>query len=289
MRQVFEVFATSKSALAVVKHFADHGLQIPDRLWQRERKGEVVWQPLRHARVLSILHNPFYAGAYVYGRTTTRQRPVPGEAPRVKGSTRQVKRDDWPTFLQDHHPGYISWAQFRRHQEQLDDNRTFDPDQRRGAVREGGALLQGIVGCGVCGRRMTVRYMPDGLRPMYVCAQLHKDFAGKTCQFMRGDGIDAAVAQLLLAAIEPAQLTIALEAVEHLEAQAHAIDHQWQLRLERARYEAERARRRYQEVEPEHRLVARSLERDWNEKLRSSISSSATTPTMRAGGVKPRQ
>ena len=268
VRQVFAVFATSKSALAVVKHFADHGLQIPDRLWQRERKGEVVWQPLRHARVLSILHNPFYAGAYVYGRTTTRQRPVPGKAPRVKGSTRQVKRADWPTFLKDHHPGYISWAQFRRHQEHLDDNRTFDPDQRRGAVREGGALLQGIVSCGVCGRRMSVRYMPDGRRPIYVCARLHNDFAGKTCQFMRGDGIDAAVAQLLLAAIAPAQLTIALEALEHLEAQAHAIDHQWQLRIERARYEAGRARRRYEEVEPEHRLVARSLERDWNEKLR---------------------
>jgi DNA invertase Pin-like site-specific DNA recombinase len=267
VRQVFEVFATSKSALAVVKYFETHGLTIPDRLWQRERKGEVVWRRLRHARVLSILHNPFYAGVYVYGRTQTRQRPLPGEAPRVQGYTRQVKRDHWPTLLHDHHPGYISWSQFRRNQAQLDDNCTVDPDQHRGAVREGGALLQGIVGCGVCGRRMTVRYMPDGLRPIYVCTQVHKDFAGKTCQFMRGDGIDAAVAQLLLAAIEPAQLTIALEAVEHLEAQAQAIDRQWQLRLERARYEADRARRRYLEVEPEYRLVARSLERDWNEQL----------------------
>ena len=114
---------------------------------------------------------------------------------------------------------------------------------------------------------MTVRYMPDGLRPIYVCAQLHTQFAAPTCQFIRGDGIDAAVAQLLLAAIEPAQLTIALEAIEHLEAQARAIDHQWHLRIERARYEAERARRRYEAVEPEFRLVARSLERDWNEKL----------------------
>ena len=267
VRQVFEVFERSKSALAVVKHFEDHGLQIPTRLWQRQRKGEVVWRRLRHARVLSILHNPFYAGTYIYGRTQTRQRPLPSEVPRIKGYTRQVKRDNWPMLLREHHPGYISWAQFRRHQEQLADNRTFDREQHRGVVREGGALLQGIVGCGRCGRRMTVRYMPDGLRPIYVCAQVHKDFAGKTCQFMRGDGIDAAVAQLLLEAIEPAQLTIALEAVEHLEAQARAIDHQWQLRLERARYEADQARRRYREVEPEYRLVARSLERDWNEKL----------------------
>src|SRR5262245_5245105 len=267
VHQVFEVFTTTKSALAVVKHFADHRLQIPDRLWQRAAKGDVVWRPLRHARVLSMLHNPFYAGAYVYGRTTTRRRPLPGEAPRIKGYSRQVKRDAWPILLRDHHPGYSSWEQFCRNLAQLDENRTFDAAQRRGAIREGGALLQGLVVCGVCGRRMTVRYMPDGRRPVYVCAQLHKDFAGQTCQCIRGDGIDAAVAQLLLAAIEPAHLTIALEAIEHLEAQARAIEHQWQLRLERARYEAEQAKRRYQAVEPEHRLVARSLERDWNEKL----------------------
>jgi len=192
---------------------------------------------------------------------------LPGEAPRVKGYTRQVKRQDWPTLLQDHHPGYISWAQFRRNHDQLDDNRPFDPERHRGVVREGAALLQGIVGCSVCGRRMSVRYMLDGRRPIYECNQLHKDFAGKTCQSIRGDGIDAAVAHLLLAAIEPAQLTIALEAVEHLEAQARAIDHPEQLRIERAHYEAERARRRYEEVEPEYRLVARNLERDWNEKL----------------------
>ena len=195
------------------------------------RRGGVA--PLRHARVLSILHNPFYAGAYVYGRTQTRQRPCRAKRPASRATPPGQARD-WPTLLKDHHPGYISWSQFRRNQDQLDDNRTFDPDQHRGAVREGGALLQGIVGCGVCGRRMTVRYMPDGIRPIYVCAQVHKDFAGKTCQFMRGDGIDAAVAQLLLEAIEPAQLTIALEAVEHLEAQAQAIERQWQLRLERA-------------------------------------------------------
>jgi hypothetical protein len=266
VRFVFEVFARSKSAFAVVKHFADHGVQIPDRLGRRARKGEVVWRPLRHARVLSILHNPFYAGAYVYGRPKTRRRPLPGEAPRVKGYTRQVPRDEWPTIVPDHHPGSIRWGQFRRNQDQLDENRTFDSDHHRGAVRTGGALLQGIGGCGICGRRMTVRYMPDGIRPIYVWARLHTDFAGKTCQVLRGDGIDAAVAQLLLAAIEPAQLTIALEAVEHLAAQAQAIERQWQLRLERARYEADRARRHYLTVEPEHRCVARSLERAWNEK-----------------------
>lgn len=133
----------------------------------------------------------------MYGRTTTRRRPLPGEAPRVKGYSRPVKRDEWPILLRDHHPGSISWDQFRRHLEQRDDKRTFDAAQRRGAIREGGALLQGLVVCGVCGRRMTVRYMPDGQRPGYVCAQLHTDCAGKTCQGIRGAGLEAAVAQSL--------------------------------------------------------------------------------------------
>jgi len=181
----------------VVQYFADHRLPLPERLWPRASKGDVVWRPLRHARVLSIVHNPFYAGAYVYGRTTTRRRPLPGEAPRVKGYSRQVKRDEGPILFRDHHPSYISWDQVHQNLTHLDDNRTVDVVQRRGAIREGGALLQGLVVCGVCGRRMTVRYMPDGRRPIYVCAQLHKDFAGKTCQCLRGDGLDGAVAQLL--------------------------------------------------------------------------------------------
>jgi len=227
-----------------VKPFADHGLQSPARLWRRERQGAVVWGLWRHARVLSILPNPCYAGAYVYGRTTTRRRPLPGEAPRIKGSTRQIKRDEWPTRLKAHHPGSISWGQLRRNQEHLDDNRTLAPDQRRGAVREGGALWQGIVGGGVCGRRMPVRSMPEGVRPLDVWARLHHECAGKTCQCIRGDGLDAAVGQLLFEASEPAQRTIALEAVEHLEAQAHAVEHQGRPRLERARDEADQARRR---------------------------------------------
>ena len=232
------------------KHCATHGLKRPDRLWQRERQGEVGWRRWRHARVLSIVHHPFSAGVDVYGRTQTRQRPVPGEAPRVKGYTRQGTRDHWPTLLRAHHPGSISWRQCRRHQAQRDDPCTVAPDQHRGAGREGGARWQGIVGCGVCGRRMTVRSMPDGIRPLDGCAQVQQDGAGTPCQCRRGDGMDAAVAQLLCAALEPAQLTMALAAVAHLEAHAQAIDRQWPLRLERARDEADRARRRSLDVEP---------------------------------------
>jgi DNA invertase Pin-like site-specific DNA recombinase len=267
VRLVFALFEQHRSALAVVHHFAAHGLQIPDRLWTRSRHGEVSWTPLRHGRVLAMLHNPFYAGAYVYGRTKSRPRVLPGEVPRLKARSRRVPPGDWPIVLRDHHAGYLSWEQFLGNVHQLDDNRTFRAEDRRGAVREGGALLQGLVVCGRCGRRMSVRYMEDGRRPIYVCSHLHKDLAAKTCQELRGDKIDQAVAQVFLAAMQPAHLQVSLATLHELDGRARAIDRQWQLRLERARYEVELARRRYGAVDPDHRLVARSLERDWNEKL----------------------
>ena len=178
-----------------------------------------------------------------------------------------MPRVDWPIVLRDHHVGYLSWEQFVSNVQQLEDNRTYRVEERRGAVREGHALLQGLVVCGRCGRRMTVRYREDRLRPIYLCAQVHKDLAGTTCQFLRGDGIDQAVAELFLAAMHPAHLQVSLATLAQLEERARAVDRHWQLRLERARYDVELARRRYVAVEPENRLVARSLERDWNEKL----------------------
>lgn len=264
---VFDLFDEYGSALAVVKHFTEHQLLFPTRCWGGVRDGELLWRRLRSGRVLAMLHNPAYAGAYVYGRTKTRTQLLPEEAPRIKGRTRQVKAADWLVVLQEVYPSYISWAQFLRNQQRLDDNRTFREEDRRGAVREGAALLQGILLCGRCGRRMSVRYVGAEALPSYECNEVHTQLAGKSCQSMRGDRVDAAVAEVLLAAIEPAQLEVSLAALEHLEARARQIDHQWQLRLERARYEAELARRRYMMVEPENRLVARTLERDWNEKL----------------------
>jgi hypothetical protein len=203
----------------------------------------------------------------VYGRTQTRTKTLPGEASRVKGRTRKVAAADWPVLRHDAHTGYISWEQFLRNQQRLDDNRTIEPDERRGAVRQGKALLAGIVLCGRCGRRMSVRYSKDSSSYNYECHQLHSHHAGPTCQFVRGDGVDEAVAQLFLEAIQPAELEVALATLEDLEEQAHQVQKQWQLRLERTRYEADLARRRFLAVDPENRLVARSLEQDWNDKL----------------------
>jgi DNA invertase Pin-like site-specific DNA recombinase len=267
VRLVFDLFDELSSALAVVKHFADHRLLFPTRLWGGAHAGELVWRTLTHGRVLAILHDPAYAGTYVYGRTKTRTQVLPGETPRIKGRTRQVKCEDWPIVLHEAHPGYITWHQFLRNQQRLDDNRTFRPEERRGAARDGTALLQGIVLCGRCGRRMTIRYLDDGVTPCYSCSQAHKQLADKTCQTLQGDGVDAAVARLFLEAMQPAQLEVSMAALEQLEARARQIDRQWQLRLERAQYEADLARRRFLAVEPENRLVARTLERNWNDKL----------------------
>jgi DNA invertase Pin-like site-specific DNA recombinase len=267
IRLVFDLFEQSGSALAVVQHFAAHHLRCPNRLWGGARHGELVWGPPSHSRVLAILHNPGYAGAYVYGRTKTRSASLPGEDPRVKGRTRKVRPEDWPFLIPGHHPGYITWEQFRQNQHQLDENRTSRAEDRRGAVREGVALLQGIVRCGRCGRRMSVRYLKDGTIPSYECNSIHSHFAGATCQTMRGDGIDAAVARAFLEAMRPAQLEVSMAALDRVADQARQLDRQWQLTLERARYEAELARRRFLAVDPENRLVGRTLEREWNERL----------------------
>ena len=228
----------------------------------------------------------------MYGRTQTRARVLPGEAPRVKGRTRRVVRQEWPIVLHDQHPAYITWEQFLRHQQQLDDNRTLRPEDRPGAVREGAALLQGLVLCGHCGRRMRVRYLEDGRTPSYDWNTLHVRQAGPTCQSLRGDGVDAAVARIFLDAMQPAQLAISLATLAQVEAQARQIDRQWHLRLERAQYEADRARRRFLAVDPEHRLVARTLERDWNDTLAALATlerAYAAMPPLTAQLVSPEE
>jgi DNA invertase Pin-like site-specific DNA recombinase len=267
VRLVFSLFEQLGSALAVVMSFAEQHLRFPTRWWGGKQADELIWGQLTHGRVLNILHSPLYAGAYAYGRTQFRSRTLPGEDPRIKGRTRRLPQEEWAIVRLDHHPGYISWKQFLANQRQLDDNRTWRAEEHRGAVRSGPSLLQGIVLCGSCGRRMSIRYQRDGSLLMYECNQAHRQRGTKTCQTMRGDRIDRAVVQCFLEAIQPAHLEVALSALDSLEARAKQVDQQWQRQIERAQYEADLARRRYKTVDPDNRLVARSLEREWNEKL----------------------
>src|SRR5258707_5448091 len=267
VRLVFSLFEQSTSALAVVSAFARQHLRFPTRWWGGKRADELIWSRLSHERVLNILHSPLYAGAYVYGRTKFRSRTLPGEEPRVKGRTRRLPQEEWPIVLLDQHPGYISWDQFLSNRRQLDDNRTWRAEDHRGAVREGPSLLQGIVLCGSCGRRMRICYQRDGSLLMYECIQSHRQLATKNCQTIRGDRIDQAVVQCFLEAIQPAHLEVALSALDSLEARARQVESQWQRHIELAQYEPDLARRRYKALHPDNRLVARSLERESNEKL----------------------
>ncbi len=263
----FEAFQRTGTACATVKYFRQQGLMIPRRLRRGERKGELIWIELDHARALKILHNPRYGGAYVRGRTRTR-KDVKGRA-----HTRHVPRDQWQVLLPNSHPGYISWDEFEENQRRLRENaQAYGGDRQKSPPREGPALLQGLAVCGCCGRPMTVRYRSckTGLRPKYVCQRDGIARGGESpCQSIPGHSIDEAIGELLLELMSPLTLEIALEVQKQFQARLEQADRIRQQHVERARFEANLARQRFMQVDPNNRLVADSLEADWNNKLRS--------------------
>ena len=262
---LFTTFRKTGTAMAVVKRFTREGLEFPQRLRRGIGKGEVHWGSLNHSRVLQILHNPRYAGAFVYGRTRT------GRTAELQTTTRRVAREDWPVLIPAAHVGYISWEEYERNQSTLHRNRTgFISGERGGMPREGNALLQGRVVCGLCGERMRVRYqrITTTLAPYYQCTEASVRRAGKICQSIRGSHIDQAISDLLLETVAPAALNVALAVQEEIAERIRQADELRATQLEQARYEAELARRRYLKVDPDNRLVADALEADWNERLR---------------------
>jgi DNA invertase Pin-like site-specific DNA recombinase len=265
VRLLFETFRRTGSAMRVVHHFKTEGVLWPRRITMGVRAGELLFGSLAHSRVLGILHNPRYTGAFVYGRT--RQRKV-----RIGGQLRyrRLKREDWSVFLPNLHPGYISWEEFEANQAKLLANANgYGEDRRKSPPREGAALLQGLVICGVCGLRMTVRYHVDHGHPLpeYVCQRHGIETAAPVCQRLPGAQVDQAVTELVLAAVTPASLEVALEVFEELRARQAEVDRLRRAQVERAREEAELAQRQYLLARPENRLVVDSLERQWNEKL----------------------
>ena len=265
VRLLFETFRRTGTAYRVVRHFASAALLWPRRINKAAPDKQVAWAPLDHSRVLNILHNPRYAGAFVYGRS--RQRRV---GPTGQVRYRRLPRQEWKVFLPNTHPGYITWEEFEANQAQLLANAAgYGTDRRRSPAREGPALLQGLVLCGRCGLRMTVRYATRNGRNVanYVCQRRGIQAAEPACQVIPGTGLDEAVGQLVLEAVTPASLEVALEVFEELRARSAEIDRQRRAQVERARQDAELAQRRFLLVRPEHRLVADSLEREWNEKL----------------------
>jgi DNA invertase Pin-like site-specific DNA recombinase len=261
---LFEVFRDLGSASAVVRRLRAQEVMFPRRIRRGIGKGDLLWGALDVSRALQILHNPRYAGAFAYGRSriafNAQLRPV----------QRQVKQPDWPVLIRDAHEGYIDWPEFERNQHKLRQNLGFSPGERGSMPREGNALLQGKLLCGKCGSRMRVHYekLSGQLRPYYRCTQEIVRRAGKPCQWVHGLAVDEAIGALLLQTVAPAAIEVALAVQEEIAQRIEQAAARRQAQLERARYEAELARRRYAKVDPDNRLVADALEAEWNQRLR---------------------
>jgi len=263
---LFETFTATSSAFAVVKTFHDQQLSFPGRHRSGPRAGELYWNSLSHDQVLRILHNPAYAGAYAYGRA----RHTTGLDGRHHTLSKPI--DEWTVLIHDHHPGYLTWPSYQANLQVLAGNAAArSQDRKAGPPREGPALLQGLVVCGRCGRRMTVRYhtRADGtIVPDYLCQNDGIRAAQPICQHMGGAAIDTAISKLILGTLTPLALEVALTVSDELVQQAGQADAMRAAHVQRAQHAADQARRRYLAVDPGNRLVADALEADWNARLR---------------------
>ena len=259
IRDVFAAFARTGSAFGVMTAFA--GRRFPLRAYGGAWAGQLRFGPLTHSRASSVLKNPAYAGVYVYGRYTTRKSVDPDGT--VHAHTVQLPRDKWPIVIPDHHPGYITWADYLAIEAKLAANTT-----NAGArpPREGLALCQGIIYCGSCGRAMATRYHQNG-NGAYECLSRRQAAQTSTCRSILAATVDTAVARALLDAVTPAQITLALAAAGEVADRHHRSIRAAELAAERARYDADRAERAFHAAEPDNRLVARSLENRWEAKL----------------------
>ena len=270
IRTVFAKFAELGSARQVWLWFRAQGLPFP----HERQNGQILWVKPTYVAVHAILSNPVYAGAYAYGKSRC-ERYV-DETGRVRKRVRHLPLEQWAVLIRNHHPGFIDWATFEMNQARLARNTHPGPHQAAGAVREGTALLQGLATCGRCGRHLRVYYQGKHSTPGYYCANSQAfNGRGTWCLRVGGVRVDRAVVETFLEAIAPAGLEAAVAAQDAGEAQDQNALKQFRLQAERARYEAERAERRFRQVEPENRLVARTLETEWEHKLHDQQAAEA--------------
>ena len=263
LMRVFDRFAVLRNGRAVQRDLAEHGLRMPRLLQCGAGAGRVVWVRPTYQMIQQVLTSPVYAGVFVYGRR--KQEVTPGDPPVVAERRRPV--GEWDIVVPGAYPAYISYDQYLANRRHLRDNLYNFAAKGRGAPREGRALLQGLVVCGRCGRRMSVSHGSHYLR--YQCCRAQIDYAARMCQAFPVVHLDQAVGTLFLEAVRPAAIETTLAALAELERERQALDRHWQLRIERARYEAARAQRQYDAIEPENRLVARTLEGRWNAALQA--------------------
>lgn len=265
---VFQLFRETGSAYAVVQRFVQTGLRFPKRAYGGAWAGKLIWGRLSHGRVLSVIRNPSYAGAYVFGRYQY-QKTITADG-EIHKHTRSMPTQDWRVYLRDHHVGYITMDEFEKNRALLERNRTNgEATLLNGPAREGLALLQGMLLCGCCGHALTMRYQGNGgIYPTYLCSWKRREgLATKDCLSVRTDLLDQAICEEIFKVLKPAELELAFAAMNELEQRDQTLMHQWQMRVERADYEAALAERRYEESDPSNRLVTGTLERRWNEAL----------------------
>ena len=261
IEMVFNLFKRYGTINAVLQHFVRNSIEMPSRVRSGPTKGELQWVRPNRVTLSNILRNPIYAGAYVYGRRpTVAKKKKPG---RPSTGRTVAKFGEWEVLLKDRLPSYITWDQFEKNKRQLESNTA----QGAGAPRNGPSLLSGLLICGRCGMRMSTQYSNNGDGLRYSCSRLMVDYGEPLCQSLAGKPLDELTSKIVLQSLEPAALEISLKVAEEIEAERCQMRSHWDKKLERARYTAERAFRQYSAVEPENRLVARALERQWEEAL----------------------
>jgi DNA invertase Pin-like site-specific DNA recombinase len=261
---IFDEFDRQGSLHGLLRYLVHHGIRMPVRPHGGPDKGQLQWRRPNRETLQNLLHHPIYAGAYRHGhRPVDPRRQVPGRP----STGRQIRRpEDCEVLILDHEPAYITWSRFQANQAILEANRARSGTP--GAPRQGASLLAGLLICGRCGRRMRVSYPGAAGTLHYDCSRGVSDYAEPLCQTIGGGVLDAFVGGRLLAAVEPAALEASIAAIEDMEEERRRLDGIWRQRLERSRYEEDRAARQYHAVEPENRLVARELERRWEQALK---------------------
>jgi DNA invertase Pin-like site-specific DNA recombinase len=259
---VFAKFAELGSFGKVYRYLRQHKIVMGCRLHQGPRRGELLWRPITRALLGRMLHHPMYAGAYSYGRRRVDPKRTAANGGKVR--MQYVPMCEWKVLQRDRFPAYITWECYLSNQQRLLANRSWP--EAPGVPRAGAALLPGVLVCGACGRRMHAGYRTKA-KPYYEC--MRRKLEGSACCGLGAAAIDDLVGQQILRALEPAAVELSIQAIENVHQERERLHQHWQQRLERATQEAQRAERQYHAVEPENRLVARSLERRWEEALRT--------------------
>jgi len=260
----FKTFRRTGSAFATVREFNRLNLKIPKRFLNGLKKGELAWNPLTHSRSLRLLRNPIYAGIYYYGRAQIK-KTINGK------KSLNMPIESWHAYMPDAHPAYITKDQFDENVKKLKENSyAHGEDRRKSPPREGPALLQGIIVCGRCGKRMSVRYQKNcsKLVPIYTCMRDCTQNGAKVCQLVMGEKVDEEISKLLLEMLNPLAIKAAIKVQNELSQRKLEACSFYRQQVERAKYEMELARKRYMLVDPQNRLVATELEAEWNLKIR---------------------